>query len=176
MYDIKQLDLIDQIPTIIGVQAEGCAPFYDAFIHLRELQETNEDTFADSIAVGIPRNPMKGMNAVTKTNGFYMTVTDEEIRHAMITLGKQEGLFSEPAGATALAGLIKLSNTNQVNPNATYVVLVTGNGLKDPNSVQDHVKHQRILFDPKQDNNIFTNEPQLQQALHTLTERRKQHE
>ncbi len=69
-YDLLNLNLINAIPRIIGVQSEGCSPFYTAWKNNTELTETEELTIADSIAVGIPRNPVKGMNAVKKTNGL----------------------------------------------------------------------------------------------------------
>jgi threonine synthase len=138
-YDLYNLDLITSIPKIIGVQAEGCAPFYKAFINDTELEETDENTIADSIAVGIPRNPVKGMNAVKKSDGFYMTVTDDEIIDAMVTLGSNEGIFAEPAGATGLAGLIKLVNENKIDKASRIAVLVTGNGLKDQKSVENQL-------------------------------------
>ena len=87
-YDLLQLKLINKIPKIIGVQSEGCSPFYTAWKNNTEITETDENTIADSIAVGIPRNPIKGMDAVKKSNGFYMTVTDEEILDAIEILGK----------------------------------------------------------------------------------------
>ena len=128
MYDFKQLGLISNIPKIIGVQAEGCSPFYDAFINKRDLEETDELTIADSIAVGIPRNPIKGMNAVKQSNGFFMTVTDKEIIDAIHLLGKTEGVFAEPAAAASVAGLVKLSKENILSKDDKIAVIVTGNG------------------------------------------------
>ena len=115
------------------------------------VRTTEENTIADSIAVGIPRNPIKGMDAVKKSNGFYMTVTDEEILDAIEILGKSEGIFAEPAGATATAGLIKLVHENKIDKKSTIAVIVTGNGLKDLNSVADKVKEQTLLYSPNSD-------------------------
>ncbi len=174
-YDLYQLDLIEKIPAIIGVQASGCAPFVDAFQTNQALQETDENTFADSIAVGIPRNPVKGMNAVRKSNGTYVAVSDDDIRSAMILLGKTEGIFAEPAGATALAGLIKHSQMDFHQPEDRIVVIVTGNGLKDPASVQTMVQSHLLQIHPNQIQTMHEN-PTIEGLLHTLKIRGEQHE
>lgn len=157
LYDFKQLGLISRIPRIIGVQAEGCAPFYTAFMNNAELKETDELTIADSIAVGIPRNPVKGLNAIKKSNGFYMTVTDKEIINAIGLLGKTEGIFAEPAAAASIAGLIKLTNENKFNSTDRIAVIVTGNGLKDTVSVSEQVESDTLYFIPEVHNVLFNN-------------------
>jgi threonine synthase len=138
-YDLVQLEMIPSIPKIVGVQASGCSPFYNAWKTNTTIQETEENTIADSIAVGIPRNPVKGLKAVTESNGYYMTVTDKEILDASYKLARGEGIFAEPAGATALAGLIKAVANNKINKDAKVVIIVTGNGLKDATSLNDTV-------------------------------------
>jgi threonine synthase len=173
-YDLKKLSLISKIPKIIGVQAEGCSPFYDAYINKRPLQETEENTFADSIAVGIPRNPVKGMNAVTLSKGQYIKVRDDEILEAMKILGKTEGIFAEPAGATSLAGLLKLYKNNQLNKEDKIAIIVTGNGLKDPNSVFSYVEKNTIQFNPSIDNSIPIDSMSLEELLTILKERSEQ--
>lgn len=130
-YDLLQLGLIEKIPKIMGVQSSGCSPFYDAFHEGRDLQETEELTIADSIAVGIPRNPIKGMNAVKKSKGTFIKVTDEAILNAMVELGKYEGIFAEPAASASFAGFIKAREENIIKAADTVTVIVTGNGLKD---------------------------------------------
>jgi threonine synthase len=130
-YDLKSLGIIDYIPRIVGVQSEGCSPFYDAWKNETNLQETDENTIADSIAVGIPRNPVKGLKAVIKSKGFFMTVTDRQILQAMATLGNNEGVFAEPAASAVYAGFEKAVLNNLIDKNDVSVVIVTGNGLKD---------------------------------------------
>ncbi len=167
LFDFKQLGLINTIPKIIGVQAEGCSPFYDAFINNLPLKEADENTLADSIAVGIPRNPVKGMNAVKKSNGFYMTVTDNEILSAIQTLSEMEGVFSEPAAAASVAGLIKLVKQNQFNKKDKIAVIVTGNGLKDTHSVSEIVKRNTLKYNPTEDTQIF-NSLEVEQFIKNL--------
>lgn len=130
-YDLLQLGLIERVPKILGVQAEGCAPLYKAFHSGGQVEPTPENTLADSISVGIPRNPIKALEAVKKSGGTYVTVTDDEILSAMALLGKTEGIYGEPAGVTSAAGVKKAMSEGIISKNDVVVSIVTGNGLKD---------------------------------------------
>ena len=129
-YDLYQTGLIDKLPRLLSVQAAGCCPINTAFTENLPLQAQAENTLADSIAVGLPRNPDKALNAIKASNGAVINVTDEEILAAMRLLGKS-GIFGEPAGVAALAGLSKAISEGIVRPTETAVHIVTGNGLKD---------------------------------------------
>ncbi|MDD3401640.1 MAG: threonine synthase [Eubacteriales bacterium] len=131
-YDLKQMGLIDRIPRILGVQSEGCCPFVDA--NGGELVPTPENTLADSIAVGVPRNPKKAQRAVRDSNGRWLAVSDDEILAAMRLLGRTEGVFSEPAGVTATAGVKKAVEMGIIKPSESVTVISTGSGLKDVNN------------------------------------------
>ncbi len=114
-YDMHRLGYIERIPRILGgVQAEGCAPLYHAFKENRMPIPEEENTLADSISVGIPRNPIKALESVTKSEGDYVLVSDEEILSAMALLGKTEGIFAEPAAAASLAGLINATKSGVI--------------------------------------------------------------
>lgn len=130
-YDLLQLGLIEKIPRILGVQAEGCCPLYTAWAESKPLKPAEENTLADSIAVGVPRNPVKAFNAVKLSNGVWITVTDQEILEAMKTLGSMEGVFGEPAGVAGLAGLMKALTKGIIKGQERVATIVTGNGLKD---------------------------------------------
>ena len=144
-YDLFKVGLIKSIPKIVGVQSEGCAPFYDAYHNNQEIKETEENTIADSIAVGIPRNPVKGLNAVKKSNGTFIKVSDEEILDSIMLLAKTEGIFAEPAAAASLAGVIKAKRENIINDLDSVTVIITGNGLKDPNSINKRITNWLLL-------------------------------
>lgn len=139
-YDLKMLGMIEEIPKILGVQAEGCAPIYKAFVSDMPLEPVDENTLADSIAVGIPRNPIKALNAVKHSNGAYVTVSDEAILDAIKTLGQKEGIFGEPAGVASLAGLKTAVEKRIIQSDETVTIIMTGNGLKDVNSGQRVIK------------------------------------
>lgn len=130
-YDLLQIGLIESIPKLLGVQASGCNPFEVAFRTEQDLKETEENTLADSIAVGIPRNPVKGMKAVIKSKGSFISVEDEKILEAMRLLGQTEGIFSEPAASASLAGYIKALDEGIIEKSESVVIINTGNGLKD---------------------------------------------
>ncbi|HKL47531.1 MAG TPA: threonine synthase [Candidatus Izemoplasmatales bacterium] len=144
-YDLYQLGMIDKIPKIMGVQSQGCSPFYDAFHEQREIQETEENTIADSIAVGIPRNPIKGMDAVKKSHGTFVKVSDDDILSAMKILGKEEGVFAEPAAAASLAGMIQARKKKVIKASDSVTVIITGNGLKDTKNAQKAIGEPVLL-------------------------------
>ncbi|HWJ02918.1 MAG TPA: pyridoxal-phosphate dependent enzyme, partial [Verrucomicrobiae bacterium] len=130
-YDIYSVGWIDRLPKLAGVQSEGCRPLVDAFLNNCNWQPAAENTLADSIAVGVPRNPEKALRAIRESGGTMVAVTDEEILGAMQELGRTSGIFGEPAGVTGLAGLKKLVEKGVISTGERVVVIVTGNGLKD---------------------------------------------
>lgn len=130
-YDLLQLGMIERIPRILGVQSTGCCPFVDADARGGELVPTPEDTLADSIAVGVPRNPVKAQRAVKQSGGKWIAVSDDEILETMRLLGRTEGVFGEPAGVTATAGVKKAVETGLIRAGESVTVISTGSGLKD---------------------------------------------
>lgn len=130
--DLYNTGFIDKLPRLISVQASGCYPINAAVNSgSDELVPMEENTIADSIAVGVPRNFGKAVNAVRESNGITVNVSDEEILAAMALLGKTSGVFGEPAGVAGTAGLVKLVAENKIPKDAKVVSVVTGNGLKD---------------------------------------------
>lgn len=129
--DLYRVGWIDRLPRMLGVQAEGCCPITKAFREGGKVQPAEENTLADSIAVGVPRNPEKALRAVRDSGGTMINVSDEEILQAMRLLGRTCGVFGEPAGVAGLAGLIRAVQEGIVRSEDKVVCLVTGNGLKD---------------------------------------------
>ncbi|HNZ63001.1 MAG TPA: threonine synthase [Bacillota bacterium] len=129
--DLLEIGLIDRIPKILGVQSTGCSPFVDAARDHRPLRPTPENTLADSISVGVPRNPVKAQRAVSASGGAWIAVPDEDILDAMRVMGSAEGIFGEPAGVTAFAGIKHALAQGVIKPGETATCLVTGSGLKD---------------------------------------------
>jgi len=132
--DLYQVGLIDRLPRLAGVQADGCCPIARSFLSRKPLEVMEENTIADSIAVGVPRNPRKALNAIRESNGIMVNVSDEEILQAMKLLGNTCGVFGEPAGVAGLAGLKKMVAGGMITKNEVVVTCVTGNGLKDTRS------------------------------------------
>lgn len=129
--DLYALGLFDRLPKLISVQASGCCPLNRAIEEKKPWYPMEENTLADSIAVGVPRNPDKALNAITESDGIVINVTDEEIMAAQKLLGTTCGVFGEPAGVTGTAGLKKACELGMIPKDATVVTIVTGNGLKD---------------------------------------------
>jgi len=129
--DLKQLGWLEQMPRIFGIQSEGSAAVANAyFAGTEEIIPVAADTLADSISVDLPRDGVRAVRAATQTDGAYITVKDDKIIEAISGLGKV-GIFAEPAGATAYAGLKKAIETGQIVADDPVLVLNTGNGLKD---------------------------------------------
>ena len=129
--DLCAVGLIDRLPRLISAQAEGCHPINRAIAENKPWEPMEENTLADSIAVGVPRNADKALMAIRESNGIVVNVTDEEIMAAQKLLGTTCGVFGEPAGVTGTAGLKKLCEQGVIGKDDTVVSVVTGNGLKD---------------------------------------------
>ena len=74
------------------------------------------------------------MRALKNSNGDCISVTDDEIRTALVELPRSTGVFGEPAGVTAYAGFKKHAKSGDIKKGEKVVVLITGNGLKDIDS------------------------------------------
>ncbi|MBD5149125.1 MAG: threonine synthase [Oscillibacter sp.] len=129
--DLYAIGFIDRLPRLISAQAEGCCPLNRAIETGEDWRPMEENTLADSIAVGVPRNADKALMAIRESNGLVVNVSDAEIMAAQKLLGKTCGVFGEPAGVTGAAGLKKLCEQGKIPADATVVSVVTGNGLKD---------------------------------------------
>jgi threonine synthase len=129
--DLQELGWLDEMPHIYGVQAEGSAAIANAyFSHTEKITPVSANTIADSISVDLPRDGVRAVRAATQTGGAFLTVSDEEILKAIAAMGRA-GIFSEPAGASAYAGLVKAIQTGVVSSDDPVLVLITGSGLKD---------------------------------------------
>ena len=129
--DLYAIGFIDKLPRLISAQAEGCHPINRAIAEDKPWEPMEENTLADSIAVGVPRNADKALMAIRESKGIVVNVTDEEIMAAQKLLGTTCGVFGEPAGVTGTAGVRKLCEQGVLGENDTVVSVVTGNGLKD---------------------------------------------
>jgi threonine synthase len=137
--DFQQLDLVESIPRLAAIQSEGCAPLVRAF-------ERNDDSLTiepwgrpNTIAGGLsdvyPWDGDAALSALKETDGIADKVSDSEILESQKLLASTEGIFAEPTGVAALAGLIKLVQKKVIKKDEVVVLLVTGHGLKDPQVV-----------------------------------------
>ena len=129
--DLLALGWIEQMPRIFGVQAEGSAAIANAFdTGTEEIKPVSAKTLADSISVDLPSDGLRAVRAATQTGGAYVKVSDEGILSAISILGRY-GIFAEPAGAAAFAGLRKALESGLIRSGDPVLVLNTGSGLKD---------------------------------------------
>jgi len=132
--DMTALGWIDKMPKLMGVQAAGSGYLYAAWKNNEDIHTKppiKARTVADSISSELPRDRIKALAAVNETGGVFLSVEDNEILSAITQLARSTGVFAEPAGAAAYAGLIKAVQQSLVSSEETVVVLNTGNGLKD---------------------------------------------
>jgi threonine synthase len=130
--ELKGLGLINRIPAIVPIQAEGCAPMVESWKKGLEKAEPvlSPQTRIETLATGDPgRTYTMLRNQVNETHGVFESVSDEDSFRAMHVLAKMEGISAEPAAGTAFAGLFKLVRAGIIKPADTVVVNCTGHTL-----------------------------------------------
>ncbi|MED4533858.1 threonine synthase [Metabacillus fastidiosus] len=125
--EVKQTGL----PKIHGFEAEGSA----AIVRGEPIE--NPETVATAIRIGNPASWKFAVEAEKESNGKIDYVTDEEILEAYQLIAREEGVFAEPGSAASIAGLIKHRKAGLIPEGSKVVAILTGNGLKDPNTAID---------------------------------------
>lgn len=121
--------VINKLPKMIGFQAAGAAPIVENRVF------EHPETIATAIRIGNPASWQKAVAARDESGGLIDKVTDEEILEAYSYLAKSEGIFAEPASCAPIAGVIKKYRDGLFKEGDTVVCILTGNGLKDPDTV-----------------------------------------
>ncbi len=124
----KEIGKINTMPRLMGVQAEGAAPL------VRGYTVENPETVATAIRIGNPVNAEKAIKAIQMSCGQFASVSDEEILEAQRELASHDGVFAEPASCAPLAFLLKLKRSGKLPQGLCIVLILTGNGLKDPDA------------------------------------------
>ncbi len=130
-WDLKQAGLIRKLPELVGVQAESSDAIHNYIVTGRYRNALKPSTIADSISVSTPSNAHLARRAVLDSQGFSLTVSDQEIHRAQSLLAGTAGVFAEPASSAAAAGLAKAAKLGKIKRQQQVVLLVTGHGLKD---------------------------------------------
>jgi threonine synthase len=120
--------LIDVRPRMLGFQAEGAAPLVIG----RRVDKP--ETVATAIRIGDPASGDGALAARDESGGVIEAVSDDEILAAYRDLAQMEGIFVEPASAASVAGVRKMAQAGRIDPGATIVCVLTGHGLKDPDT------------------------------------------
>lgn len=130
--ELQQLGMIDRIPAMAPIQAEGCAPMVNSWKKGLEQAEPvlSPQTRIETLATGDPgRTYVMLRKQVNETHGVFESVSDEDAFRAMHVLAKMEGISAEPAAAVAFAGLFKLVRAGIIKSTDTVVVNCTGHTL-----------------------------------------------
>lgn len=139
--ELSQLDLVE--PTayrLFGAQASGCAPVSTAFQSGHDVvRPVRPDTIARSLAIGNPADGPYVLDAVHRTGGAIADVSDEEVVDGIRLLARTEGIFTETAGGVTVATAQKLVTAGKLDPDDDIVLLITGDGLKTLDALEDRV-------------------------------------
>lgn len=140
------IGLIEKLPRLAVIQAEGAAPFYDFIRRGGDFRAVKTpETLATAIRIGDPVSWPKALHELRATNGVVERVSEQEIADAKAQIGRC-GIGCEPASAATLAGVRKLRAAGVVDRGADVVAVLTGNLLKDPDYVYRY--HQGKLTAP----------------------------
>jgi len=132
--ELKQLGLIDKVPRIAAIQAEGANPFYKLWHSAdKKLVPMKPDTIASAIKIGNPVSWEKALRSIRETDGIVEQVTDDEILDAKAIIDAS-GVGCEPASAASVAGAKKLRDMGIIASDDQVVCILTGNLLKDPST------------------------------------------
>ncbi|MBT8379309.1 MAG: threonine synthase [Ignavibacteria bacterium] len=133
--ELLTLGWIDKLPKLIAVQSTGSDALVRYF-NTGKFEYKAAKTLADSILAGAPRNLYLASDAVKKSNGIAIAVTDEEILLAQKEFIKQTGILCEPSCATTYAAYKSLAEKDKIDSSIKVLLLITGNGLKNITSLR----------------------------------------
>jgi threonine synthase len=125
--DYVAAGLIDRWPAMVGFQAAGAAPIVNNAV------VDKPETVATAIRIGNPASWASAVAARDESGGRIDSVTDDEILAAYGALAI-EGVFCEPSSAASVAGVMKLARAGELAPDLLVVCVLTGAGLKDPDT------------------------------------------
>jgi threonine synthase len=159
--EMRQWGLIDRLPRLAVIQAEGSAPFYELYKAADKSKlnaVADPHTLATAIKIGDPVSWPKALHEITTSCGTVEKVSEQEIADAKAIIGLC-GIGCEPASAATLAGIRKLTSAGVIPPDADVVAVLTGNVLKDPDYIYRY--HTGALKDPEDRPIVstFGNEP-----------------
>jgi threonine synthase len=124
----REAGVTSTLPRMAGFQAAGAAPI------VRGAVVDNPETVATAIRIGNPASWQSAVAARDESGGVIEAVTDEEILAAYRDVARLEGVFCEPSSAASIAGVRRLAAEGRIGPDEQVVCVLTGNGLKDPDT------------------------------------------
>lgn len=141
--ELKKLGWIKQdLPSLIGIQTEAVDPLVKAFSsnsdHIPKSKQG--ETIAKDLAFYTPPRGNVALKAIKESRGTLISVSEQEILQGMEVLAKKEGILTEPAGGVTVAGVKKLIEQGIICSTDKTVMIITGSGLKDQQTIQTLVK------------------------------------
>lgn len=132
----KEYNALNQsgLPKMYGFEAEGAAAIAENKVF------PQPETIATAIRIGNPASWHLAVQARDESNGIIASVSDEEIVEAYKLLPRYEGIFAEPGSCASIAGVIKQCQNGLIEPGSRVVAILTGNGLKDPQTAIDQLE------------------------------------
>jgi threonine synthase len=139
--ELGELGLVEPTPyRVFGAQANGCSPVSAAYKANQDvISPVRPNTIARSLAIGAPADGPYVLDSVRRTGGAVEDVTDDEVVEGIRLLAKTEGVFAETAGGVTVATAKKLIEAGKIDPDGETVLLITGDGLKTLDAVEDKV-------------------------------------
>jgi threonine synthase len=130
--ELKQQGFIQKYPHFVGVQAEGCSPITEAFQQKKPYVERIEraETIAKAISNPAPPGGNLLLRMIRQADGTIMSAPEDKIRDAQRILAEREGIFVQPASATALVGLLELAEREKIDSGAKIILILTGSEMK----------------------------------------------
>jgi threonine synthase len=176
--ELHELGLIDRLPRIAVIQAEGADPLFRSYQPSQdhagyrrgydELQPVKAHTIATAIKIGNPVNFPKAVRALRLTNGLVTTVTDQEIMDAKALIDNH-GIGCEPASACSLAGVRKLVNQGVIKSDDGVAGILTGHLLKDPDATIGYHNGTLANLAAAYPNRLYQTEPSVEEIMEILT-------
>ncbi len=168
LHEMLELDLIDRVPRVAIIQAEGASPLYRAWRDGFERFEALEaHTIATAIKIGNPVNWKKAARTLHWTEGVVEIVSDQEIMDAKARIDAQ-GIGCEPASACSLAGARKLAQAGVIGPDESVVSILTGNVLKDPDATINYHRNTLPGLRAAWPNHLHQAEPSIEEISRIL--------
>ncbi len=131
--DLRRFGFIEHVPRFVAVQAEGSPSLVKAFqMGLEEAIPGPQNTIAGGLSQVATPNSVLALEALKRTGGTAVAVTDEELLTSIPLLARQTGIYAEPSGIAALAGLRRLLQEGKIGKKDKVLLLISGSGLKDP--------------------------------------------
>ena len=170
LLELLQVGLIERMPRIAIIQAEGANPLYRHFVGgFRDYQPVKARTIATAIKIGNPVNLAKAIRAIEWTGGVVEQVSDQEIMDAKAIVDGV-GIGCEPASACCVAGTRKLVAGGLIKPGDSVVGILTGHVLKDPDATIGYHASELDRIKPAYSNRVLSVEDDLERIVALLEE------